>query len=458
MYNFLPEKLKNLANICDFNLYVVGGSVRNFLADLKESRFDLDICAPVTLDRILPFALEAGLSYTAVYKNTGAVKFYDKDTCQTYEFTSFRSDKYIRGEHTPQETFFTDDIKKDAVRRDFTCNAVYYDIKNKKFIDLLGGMDDIKNKTLKTVREADKVFSEDGLRLMRLARFCAELGFSPDDNCLQGAKNNCELIRDISAERVFSELNLILQADGKFKNNGNYNHYYGLEMLKEIGVLKIIFPELCLGENMPQRKDFHNYDVLEHSLRSCKYSDKSIRLCALLHDVGKPYCYIETGKYHGHQVSGRDIARVILNRLKAPKDLTEEICKLVYLHMADLDLKTSTNKVKWLMVENYDILPKLLLLKQADFSGCKDDLSTCPTNLKWLSILDEMKKENLPFSVKDLVLKGNEIIDLGVEPKYISEILTSLLKLCVFKTCKNEKQELIKNTLNLYKELKGENA
>lgn len=177
MQEILPQKLKELAYSCDFPLYVVGGTCREYLSSSFPLKADYDICAPVVPEVFAEAAEKLGFESTAVYKNTGTVKM--KAEGQDYEFTSFRSDKYVRGMHTPAKIYFTDDINLDARRRDFTCNAVYYDIKSDEFVDPLGGIDDIKRKCVRTVAPADKVFGEDGLRLMRLARVCGETASSP---------------------------------------------------------------------------------------------------------------------------------------------------------------------------------------------------------------------------------------------------------------------------------------
>ena len=106
------------------------------------------------------------------------------------------------------------------------------------------------------------MFSEDGLRLMRLARQAATLGFLPDSDCLQGAKENAGLIQDISPERIYTELLAILHADEKY--GVQFGQYNGLVLLSQIGVLDYVLPELTQGRNISQRPDFHNYDVLEH--------------------------------------------------------------------------------------------------------------------------------------------------------------------------------------------------
>ena len=191
MKNTLSQNIIRLAESCPYPLYLVGGRVRDFLAGISAQKPDNDICAPADAEDFVERAKAAGFTVDAVYKNTGTVKLRCGD--EDYEFTSFRSDEYKRGEHRPYKTFFTDDITLDAKRRDFKCNAVYFDISAGQFVDPLGGIADIKSKICSTVAPAGKVFGEDGLRLMRLARICAQTGFSPARQSASGENPVCGL-------------------------------------------------------------------------------------------------------------------------------------------------------------------------------------------------------------------------------------------------------------------------
>ena len=297
MREILPQKLIALAEKCPEPLYVVGGFVRDYLAGLAAKAPDIDLSSPMDADTFLDAAKSCGFIAAAVYRNTGTVKLKDAEGTD-YEYTCFRSDRYVRGTHVPIETFFTKDMLLDAKRRDFTVNAVYYDVARGEWRDPLHGMEDIRAKRLSTVDRAEKVFGEDGLRLMRLARQAGQLGFSPSPECLAGAKANASLIKDISPERIWTELTAILRADEKYGNPRG--HYEGLKVLEETGVLDYILPELALGKNMAQREDFHKYDVLEHTLRAVLYADGRVRLAALLHDVGKPFCLLRDGNEVGN--------------------------------------------------------------------------------------------------------------------------------------------------------------
>ena len=435
----VPEKLNNLALSCTFPLYLVGGFVRDAVAGLKAGAPDIDICAPVSADEFLKVALSLGAEIDAVYRNTGTVKLGFGD--EKYEFTCFRSDEYVRGVHTPVKTFFTDDILLDARRRDFRCNAVYYDIAKGEFCDPLGGIEDIKNKRISTVADADKVFGEDGLRLMRLARFTAQLNFTPTRECTEGAKNNCKLIADISVERIYAELDAILHADLKYGFPGA--QYRGLKVLDETGVLDVILPELTLGRGMEQNKSFHAYDVLEHSLRCVLYADKSIRLAALLHDIGKPRAFIDNGNYYHHESIGAQIAEEVCTRLKVPKKPTSEVVRLTKLHMYDLKCDAHEGKIRKLIVGNKDIFEKLLSIKQADFSACMDNLDEAPCVKKWREIYKKMVDEGAPTELKELKIRGDELIAAGVPARQVGKVLEELLYDCALNARLNDNKTLL---------------
>ena len=442
MQKILPKNLIALAKTLPTPLYVVGGSVRDFLANLPQTQQrDWDICAAIDAQNFAQIAKKANFLVKSVYKNTGTVKLQDSDGVD-YEFSSFRSDKYIRGVHTPVEIFFTDDINLDCRRRDFTCNAVYYDIRSNAYLDPLDGITAIREKRLTTVAPADKVFGEDGLRLMRLARQSAQLGFTPDSDCLLGAQKNCALIRDIAPERIYTELTAILRADEKHGvQNGQYN---GLKILEQTGVLAHILPELALGKDMAQRPDYHKYDVLEHSFRAVLYAPPSVRLAALLHDVGKPYCTIRDGNAHNHHEEGERIAGEILTRLKAPKKTINTVKTLVRLHMYDFNCQTGENKLRRFFVTHYPVLEDLLLLKQADFSACTDDLTKAPTVEKWQTLLEKMRLEKVPFTLKELAVSGADLLSLGLPPHTLAQTLNELLLHVAINPKDNEKTRLLR--------------
>ena len=447
----IPERLVSLARSCPFPLYLVGGTVRDALAGLCCGEKDYDICAPASAEEFISAALKQGAVIKAVYKNTGTVKFTLGDfSC---EYASFRSDEYVRGGHVPVNTFFTDDIVLDARRRDFRCNAVYYNIAEEGIADPLDGVNDILHGALNTVAPADKVFGEDGLRLMRLARQAAQTGFAPSAECIEGAKKNAALISDIVPQRIFGELELLLMADGKYGISRGQLH--GLRILDETGVIDFVLPELAAGRGLFQRADYHFYDVLEHSFRAAAYAEKGVRWAALLHDIAKPRCMAQNGNFYNHEQLGEIIAGEALERLSAPKRLTERVRRLISLHMYDYNCLARESKVRRFIVCNYDCIDDLLKLKQADFSACKDSAEIAPTVLKWQSILQKMRGEGVPFTLKQLAVKGDALIRAGVEKKNCAEILKALLAECAVNPAMNTAEKLTSRALILQRDMCG---
>lgn len=440
MKKLLNEKIINLAEIMPMPLYVVGGACRDFLIDKRISK-DIDLCSPLDLESVIAHAKSQGIQIIGTYSRTNTAVLFDGQS--KYEFTCFRKDIYGEGgKHSPLYTEYTKDIKEDALRRDFKCNAVYYDIKNSQFCDVLGGVEDINNRVISTVKKPGEVFAHDGLRLMRLARFSGELGFSIDKETLNGARENADKIKDISKERIFDELKKMLVADKKHSFSDKQGHYNCLKVLDEIGILQIILPQLCLGKGLEQRKDFHNYDVFYHSLKSVLYAPQRVRLVALLHDIGKPLCYFRDGNFYRHSLEGEKIVKEVLCGLKASKKEIDEVAFLTKHHMIDMDLKMSEKKVRKFILNNFRYIPMLFELKQADFSACKDQTEVCPTVKKWKNILEQMKEEKIPFSQNELDIGSKELMELGYKGKQLGKIREHLFYLVATGEEKNSNARL----------------
>ena len=440
MKKLLPKNFIDLAKTMPKPLYVVGGAVRNFLIDGSLSA-DIDLAGAIPAQQFIKVLNDFGIKESAVYPRTGTVMFSDGG--YHYEYTTFRRDTYVGGEHLPVKSEFTEDILEDALRRDFKCNAIYYDVQNNDIIDLLGGVEDINNKTLSTVCEPDKVFSVDGLRLMRLARFAGELNFQPTYETLQSAKKYADNILDIAPERIFSELKMILSSDSKYPFSDPIGHYRGLKILDKTRVLDKFLPELTEGRGMVQRADFHKYDVLEHSIRTVLYSHPTIRLGALFHDIGKPFCFLRDGYYYHHFSEGEKIAEKVLKRLKADKATIDLVKFLVREHMVDLDCSMSESKVRKFLVKHQDRLDELRRVKQADFRASLEIESTAPTIIKWKKIYDKMQADGTPFNLKDLKVSSSDLMDIGYKGQQIGKELKALFDYAVLNPNKNNHQTLM---------------
>ena len=425
----LPEQLKNLAKNLSAPLYAVGGYVRNFLIDGTESE-DLDVAAAVSCEELVSAAEKCGFTVVCEYKRTGTVVIQSGK--RKFEYTRFRTDVYgAGGAHTPKSTVFTDEIEKDALRRDFKCNAVYYDVKAENIVDPLGGVKDIENGVLDTVREPEKVFCNDGLRLMRLARFCAELGFKPTEKVIDGAKEYADNIKDVAAERVFDELKKILAADGKYRFSPANGHCAGVETLIKTGVFGLIFPELA---EINDERLF---------LKTLFYAEKSARLAALFCTADGESAVAKYGTKKKADLSERgDVkaertAKDILARLKASKRLTEGTAFLIRWREFDCDCEESENRLRKFIVQNADGIQPLICFKRALCAAERGESAVCPTAERWAALVKKIKADGTPFSVKDLKISAADLKEAGFKGKEIGEELQRLFDLAVISPQKN---------------------
>jgi tRNA nucleotidyltransferase (CCA-adding enzyme) len=417
----ISDNLKQLANLLPKPLFVVGGYVRDFLLNFDNS--DIDLASSCTPDEI--FECLQGTNY--IVKTTSPKLMTLKIVCgdEYYEYTTFRRESYTKG-HSPAVVESTDDIVEDAKRRDFKINAIYYDIKNQEICDPLNGLEDIKNKVITTVTDAKKVFGEDGLRLMRLARMCGEIGFTPSEMTVFEAKNKAELITDIAIERIRDELDKILVADTR--NNIENGHVNALLLLDKIDVLSKILPELMMGKGMKQRADFHKYDVFNHIVETFRVSDPQIRLAALLHDIAKPTCFIKNGRYYGHDMVGEQMAKDIMIRFHYPNKTINRVCELVKYHMFDLKCEAKPNTLRLFVQEHSYILPDLLLLKKADAVGSGMNFGKNASIERLKNTYEQMIKEKIPFNFSQLLITGEDLN--GIEPKDRGKVMQKLLRDC----------------------------
>ena len=210
----ISNPLKRLADMFPCRLYVVGGYVRNYLMGIEYE--DVDIVSKLTLDEVEKILEGSEFSFKIKSKNLGSALISFEN--EHYEYTTLRRDYYKEGgAHMPERVEFIDSVEEDAKRRDFACNAIYYDIKNEELLDFYGGVEDIERKIIKTVETPDYVLCHDGVRILRLFRFQCELNFKIDKPTLLSAFKHKANLRDVSGERVLYEITRILHSPSKYK-------------------------------------------------------------------------------------------------------------------------------------------------------------------------------------------------------------------------------------------------
>ncbi|MFE4449144.1 CCA tRNA nucleotidyltransferase [Streptomyces sp. NPDC056796] len=313
-----------------FCLALVGGSVRDAL--LGRLGNDLDFTTDARPEDVLkivrPWAdsvWEVGIAFGTV----GAQK-----NGYQIEVTTYRSEAYDRTSRKP-EVSYGDSIEDDLVRRDFTVNAMAVALPQKEFIDPHGGLDDLAQRVLRTPGTPEASFSDDPLRMLRAARFAAQLDFEVAPDVVKAMTDMAGRIEIVSSERVREELNKLLLSGHPRK---------GLGLLVDTGLADRVLPELP-ALRLESDEHHRHKDVYEHSLTVLEQAidleedgpDLVLRLAALLHDIGKPKTrrFEKDGRvsFHHHEVVGAKMVRKRMTELKYSNDMVKDVSKLVELHL-----------------------------------------------------------------------------------------------------------------------------
>ncbi|MEU9980396.1 CCA tRNA nucleotidyltransferase [Streptomyces sp. NPDC050856] len=313
-----------------FRLALVGGSVRDAL--LGRLGNDLDFTTDARPEDVLkivrPWAdsvWEVGIAFGTVGSQKAGYQI---------EITTYRSEAYDRTSRKP-EVSYGDSIEQDLVRRDFTVNAMAVALPEKEFIDPHGGLEDLAQRVLRTPGTPEESFSDDPLRMMRAARFAAQLGFEVAPEVVAAMKAMAERIAIVSAERVRDELNkLILSAHPR----------EGLALLVDTGIADHVLPELP-ALRLESDEHHRHKDVYDHSLIVLEQAidleeegpDLVLRLAALLHDIGKPRTrrFEPDGRvsFHHHEVVGAKMTKKRMTALKYSNEMIKDVARLVELHL-----------------------------------------------------------------------------------------------------------------------------
>lgn len=419
----IPKELKRLAGKFPSPLFVVGGAVRDSLEGRKIH--DYDLTSSLTAEKVVELLMGTEFNVTPHSLKLGTLGI--KVGSAVMEYTAFRKDSYSgSGEHSPALVEFNCSQREDALRRDFTVNAIYYDILKGEYVDPLGGIKDVERKLLRATREPRDVIEEDALRMLRLVRFSSALGYAIEKNTYLAVKERAYTLKEIAIERIREEFNKILIADTV--NGIEGAHIRGIELLVELGLMEHVVPELLEGIGVRQNPNFHIFDVYKHILETVRVIPPHLRLVALLHDIGKPRSVGEDGKMHDHAPIGAGMTRVIMNRLLYPHRETERAVKLVENHMFNIKCLLGDEIIRVFILKNHDILVDLLELKKADHVGHGKLPGVSPSAIKIKEVYDEMLKNNVAFSIKELPVGGAQLIENKIKPIERAKVLSALLE------------------------------
>ena len=461
----IPAELKKMNEIFSangFEAYLVGGAVRDMLRGTPASDWDIATNAtPADVTRIFRSVIPTGIAHGTV-----TVRFRGK----SIEVTTYRTEQgYSDGRH-PDHVSFAATIQDDLSRRDFTMNAIAASLADGTITDPFDGRADIARKRICTVGNARDRFLEDGLRPVRAIRFSSQLGFDIQSDTYSAMFDDAvrNKIRSISAERFRDELCKIVQSPVPSA---------GLRLLEETGILAFFIPELAAGRGVTQAdaRGFHEYDVLDHNFYTCDGAPRdnlTVRLAALLHDIGKTDTRtVETKTvagqatevihFHGHEAKSAEIAKNVLTRLKCSNAQTERVCHLIRQHMFFFETNWTDAAVRRFIVrvgaENID---DLLLLRRADIYGMhRVPVAAGSPAARSLDELRDrisvVEAEKSARSLKDLAVNGNDLLALGIPAgKHVGRILHELFQCVLDDPAMNERERLLRVARSLAEKIR----
>jgi putative nucleotidyltransferase with HDIG domain len=383
--------------------YLVGGFVRDWLLGLEPGDYDIATSAhPEHVQALFPETRAVGAHFGVVLVRHGGY---------THEVATFRTDLAYKDSRRPEGVTYGT-LEDDAVRRDFTVNALYYDPLSGRIVDLVEGRLDLRRRILRTVGAPVKRFEEDALRLLRAVRFACHYELEIEEKTRKAFKVRVKNLENISRERIGEELVKILRGPHRYRS---------ITLMSELGLWAFVIPEIEALRGVEQGRELHpEGDVFTHTAlavdRLPDHPPASLALGTLLHDIGKPATATRDEEGHirffEHQHVGARMAREICTRLKYSRELTDEVVRLVEGHMEFLQVRDMRpSKIKR-FVSRPDFWLHLAL-HRADCLASDGDLSAYDYCVGQRKLVEEEHGEEL---LPPSLASGDDLIALGLPP------------------------------------------
>lgn len=407
----ISDKLINLAKEIKVPLYIVGGYVRDYFLGFFND--DIDICGSVLPDEMIKVCKKLNYKVNVVNKKLGTLLINPKGD-EYYEYTPFRVENYSKG-HSPDEVKFVEDIVVDAKRRDFTSNSIYINVLTREIFDPYNGRYDISKKQIKCIETPDKVFSSDGLRILRMVRFASTLGFKVEKNTLKTAKEMTYMLTDISAERKKKELDDLVIVE---KKHGLKENNF-IKIFNKVNIYKYLFLLPLEKYKIKTNRDYFNFFKLEKEYRF----------------VGFMTLFLLNKYNYEHMPDSQvvfDIQNILGNALRCSNgEIKNTIC--VFRVLQDLKYK----KLNPFIARNYHNL--------TDF---EKKIVNAFVEVKEVSLMIlNMYNKGIPLTKKQLKITPEEIGEL-VGEKYIGKVQEILMEGCLIQKINNNNEELKSFILN----------
>jgi tRNA nucleotidyltransferase (CCA-adding enzyme) len=417
--------------------WIVGGCVRDLLRGKTVSDWDVATDAlPKEVMKLFPRVIPTGIDH-------GTVSVLVRGT--PYEVTTLRGETTYSDGRRPDAVVFVDDIAADLARRDFTFNAIAIDPLAPALIDPWGGQRDLDARLLRAVGDPVERFSEDGLRVLRAARFAATLECAIEPKTLAAIEPTLGTYRKVSAERVRDEWLKTMKAKKPST---------AFEIMRTTGILGVTLPEMLDSVGMAQNR-FHAYDVWNHALAcldACE-GDAVLRIAALLHDIGKPRTRALSEKtndytFYNHEKVGAQMVGPILDRLRFSNDEKTRITSLVANHLVCYsDEWTDAAVRRWIRRVSVERLEDLYALNRADLLGKGRDAEGELAGLGRLKgrVAAELEARHA-LTPRELAVDGKDVMrELAIQPsRRVGEVLEALMEKVVEDPALNERETLLR--------------
>ena len=426
------NKVIALLEMSGYEAYIVGGCVRDSLLGAEPN--DWDVCTNARPEQVKAALSSLHVIETGIKHGTVTAMAEHKPV----EITTYRSDGEYEDHRHPKQVTFSDTLREDLSRRDFTVNAMAYSDRG-GLVDLFGGRKDLKARVIRCVGEPDERFDEDALRILRAMRFSSCLDFDIDDDTAASIMRNRRLLEAISSERIAQELLKLLCGDRAVD-----------VLLGFSEVMCVIIPELtpCIG--FKQNNPHHCYTVYEHICRSVGNIRKepALKMTMLLHDIAKPLCRTTDDKgvdhFKGHPVMGAQMADEILRRLKFDNCTRLRVTELVRDHdnripCTKKSVKRYISKHDTGFFEDYLDVRSADTLAQSNYmiEQKLDELDS------FRKIYEQICEERPVLSLRQLDIDGRDLMAAGLKGKEIGEALQLALDAVIDEKCENVKKELM---------------
>ncbi len=412
--------------------WVVGGCVRDHL--LGRAVNDWDVCTTARPKEILKYFAKA--IPTGIEHGTVTVVLDG----QHYEVTTLRGEGAYSDGRRPDRVYFLDDVREDLARRDFTVNAIAYDPLGQVLVDPFGGHRDLVDRVLRAVGDPVQRFNEDGLRILRGARFSATLEFELDPATETAMERAIDVFRKVSAERVRDEWMKTMKARAPSR---------AFEVMLRRGILECVSPELVETVGVTQGPA-HRWDVWDHSLRTLDATprDPVLRIAALMHDIGKAKTRDDSFTFANHDRVGAEMTDAWMKTWRFSNDERVRVTHLLRHHLVAYDASWSDAIVRrFVQRVTPGSLADLFALARADAEGAGVEVERRVAGLDALEArVREVRASGAPLTQRELAVDGTVLMkELGMKPsRALGEVLSALFERVLDDPSLNTREALLK--------------